>query len=496
MATGKDTIEMLELAPEAKADQETQKKGDLNEDVERTPEEARLERKLLLKSDLIILPLIFVTFLLAFLDRSDLGNAAVAGMTKDLGMSPQQLSTASSIFYATFVVFQLPGNLHIRILGPQVELALGLTIRGLFNTLICTARNYAAVVGLRLGMGAGEAFFEAAPLYLTLWYKRDEYSRRGAITFSAAAAAGALNGLIAYGIEKSLNGEDGLAAWRWLFIIEGCLSIGWAIVILLLLPAVPEKARMFFSSAEKDLAIQRNREGYNEPHAKIRWPVLIGIFRDWNTYLFGIIYSCANMSLASFSTFLPLILRTLGYSTLDAQLLTIPVYVVATISVLAITYFSDRYKNRGYFLIGTFAWLVAGWLILLVSTNQHLSFAGTFLVGAGTYPTVVLGFSWVLNNCAGFTKRAGTYAVVAMIGQCFALMATELYSDPPRYYRGNGIALRSAVVGFCTSAVLVVKLKHANEQKTRVASLELARRQRLLSIEELGNEHPDFYYFI
>lgn len=83
------------------------------------------------------------------------------------------------------------------------------------------ANNYSTVVGLRILIGAGEAFIQAAPLYLSLWYKRDELAMRGAIFFSMSAVAGSLNGLIAYGVLENLNGVYGRAAWRWIFLIEG-----------------------------------------------------------------------------------------------------------------------------------------------------------------------------------------------------------------------------------------------------------------------------------
>jgi MFS family permease len=86
---------------------------------------------------------------------------------------------------------------------------------------ICTAKSYAAVVGLRVGVGIGEAFLQAGPLYLSLWYKRDELATRGAIFFSTAAIAGAFNGIIAYGIGKNLEGAGGFRSWHWLFLIEG-----------------------------------------------------------------------------------------------------------------------------------------------------------------------------------------------------------------------------------------------------------------------------------
>ncbi|KAK4501512.1 hypothetical protein PRZ48_007321 [Zasmidium cellare] len=461
----KDVVDMLEEMSGSQAEKQASDEGGVQEHVVRTPEDARVERRLLLKADLIILPLIFVSYLLDFLDRSDVGNAAVAGMTTDLHMSASQLSTAASMFYVTYVLFQLPGNLAVRVIDPQVLLGIGLMVWGLFNTF---------------------------------------------------SAAGAVNGLIAYAIEKDLDGTDGLASWRWyvsfrilticrsagltasarLFIVEGVICIGWGFVILLLLPPAPEKARWYFTAPEKELAIRRTREAFNEPHSKIRWADLAKIFRDWNFYPFSIVFACSNISLASFSTFLPVILRTLGYSKLDSQLLTIPVYVVAAVSTLAMAYFSDRLRRRGYFMIGAFAWLIAGWLILRVSKNHRLSFAGTFLIGAGTYPSVVLTFSWVLNNYAGFTRRAGTYAIVCMIAQCFSIAGTEIYSDPPFYCRGNGFALGSAVVGLSACVVLVFRLKRANRKKREAADSDVARQMRLCSIEELGNDHPDFYHFI
>ena len=86
---------------------------------------------------------------------------------------------------------------------------------------LSVANNYPTIAGLRILIGAGEAFIQAAPLYLTLWYKRDELAKRAAIVFSMSALAGSMNGLIAYGVLENLNGLYGRAAWRWIFLIEG-----------------------------------------------------------------------------------------------------------------------------------------------------------------------------------------------------------------------------------------------------------------------------------
>jgi MFS family permease len=86
---------------------------------------------------------------------------------------------------------------------------------------ISVAKSYPTVVGLRVLVGAFEAFVNAAPLYLSLWYRRDELATRGAIFFATSAVAGSFNGIIAYGIGRNLNGAKGMAAWKWLFLIEG-----------------------------------------------------------------------------------------------------------------------------------------------------------------------------------------------------------------------------------------------------------------------------------
>lgn len=118
-----------------------------------------------------------------------------------------------------------------------------------------------------------------------------------------------------------------------------------------------------------------------------------------------VMYSCMNVSLASFGAFLPVLLRSFGYSTLKTQLYTIPIYVVVAASILAIGFLSDHFKKRGIFLILCCSIASLGWLLLLVSKSQKLSLAACFLIGLGTYPQVVLIQTWMNSNVLGFTKR-------------------------------------------------------------------------------------------
>ena len=111
------------------------------------------------------------------------------------------------------------------------------------------------------------------------------------------------------------------------------------------------------------------------------------------------------MSQAAWSQFLPVIIQLNGYSTNQTQLMTMPVYVAAGVSAIAVGYLSDRFRARGLFLAGGFAVTAAGWLVLLVSKNKDLSYAGTFLIGMGSTPTVILEMAWLNDNIAGYTKK-------------------------------------------------------------------------------------------
>lgn len=122
--------------------------------------------------------------------------------------------------------------------------------------------------------------------------------------------------------------------------------------------------------------------------------------------MFSVTFYCANnVSLACFSGFLPVMLRSFGYSALNTQALTIPIFFCASASSIATSMISDRLKRRAFVLVACFATMGLGWLILLCSKSQHLSFAGCFFIGIGTYPSIIIGQTWLNNNTPGFTRR-------------------------------------------------------------------------------------------
>lgn len=136
-------------------------------------------------------------------------------MDRDLKLTPKMYSNAASIFLVGYLIFQLPGTLLVRKIGPPLQFGLAMIAWGVVTTITVTIHNYSELMAIRTFVGVFEAFIQGAIFYLSFWYKYSELAMRGSILYSTSTLAGALNGLIAFAIEDSLDGKNGWEAWRW-----------------------------------------------------------------------------------------------------------------------------------------------------------------------------------------------------------------------------------------------------------------------------------------
>ncbi|KAI1077789.1 putative pantothenate transporter [Whalleya microplaca] len=467
--------------------------GDILSTAESRKREAHVKRKI----DFLILPLLASVYFLAQMGRSDLNNAKIANMDDELGLSHDDYTNIASIFYVGYLVFQLPGTLLLRLIGPPRQFFLAMLFWGIITACTVKANGYAMLMVFRSLVGAAEAFIQGSILYLSFWYRYNELGTRGAIVYSTSALAGSFNGLLAYAIQLNLDGAAGLSAWQWIFLIEGVVPIAWAFVILFLLPNTPETISWGFKPEEKALVIKRSRASHNTGDGKIRPKLILKLLADVKFWMVTVIDCGAHFCASSMTNFLGDILKDLtteSEDSVESQLLTVIVYAVAFVAIIAVARISDKIHRRGYLISACSCVAVIGYALLLALTHPTARLVATCLVSAGTYPIVVLSLAWVASNNVGFTFRASAAALINVIAQAVSIAGNQAFNDPPYYRIGLGASLGMISLSGIMAFLLVLYLKRENAKKKRQQYTQEAEWDRPKSLDDIGNTHPDFFY--
>ena len=383
-------------------------------------------KKTLLKMDLHLIPMLALLYLLSFLDRGNIGNAKIEGLTKDLHMTGPQYNWTLTVFFFTYCIFEVPSNLLLKRLRPSVWLPSIMVAWGTVMTLMGTVQNFKGLLIARLFLGVTEAgLYPGVAYYITLWYVRKEGQFRQALFFSAASVAGAFSGLLAYGIAK-MDGVGGYEGWRWIFILEGILTVLVALVAFFTIYDFPETAK-FLTKEEKEWVIHRLRYQGSQESGKLvaesegfKWKYVREAFTDWQIYLALWMYWGIVCPLYGTSLFLPSIINELGYTSSTAQLLTVPIYITAAVLAVAVAWFSDRHGQRSPFILACMCAIGIGF-IMCIAASAHggvpgVVYAGIFIAVCGIYPAFPGNVCWISNNLAGNYKRAAGMAIHIGVG--------------------------------------------------------------------------------
>ncbi|KAI9728074.1 MAG: hypothetical protein M1834_007790 [Cirrosporium novae-zelandiae] len=427
------------------------------------------EKSLLRKLDLKLLPAVTVLYLLSFLDRSNVANAKIEGLAEDLNMTGNQYLTGLTLYFVGYVLFELPCNIALKLTTPKFWLPTLTLAWGVVSTLMGIIQSLTGFFVVRFFLGVTESgLFPGVVFYLSMWYKRNERSYRIALFFSAASLAGAFGGLLAWGIAH-MKGVAGLNGWRWIFILEGiftCLVSLCAYHFIANYPAtakfLTEDQRVFIHARLKDDSDATRDERFS-------WSNVGEALKDPKCWLYGLGFHTMSLPLYTLSLFLPTIIKELGYSAAEAQLLTVPPYALATVLTVTAAIFSERLVLRAPFIMSSSFLAMIGYIILLTCPTPGISYFGTILAAAGIYPATAIVLSWPANNVSGQMKRATSNAMQISIGNLGAVLGTQLYRNGagPRFFLGHGFALGYLVANQVIVGILWRLLAMENKKRDR-----------------------------
>ncbi|KAF8157195.1 major facilitator superfamily domain-containing protein [Crassisporium funariophilum] len=406
--------------------------------------------KLLRKMDWNIVPFLSLLYLLSFLDRTNIGNARLAGLESDLKMKGLDYNIALAVFFPWYVAAEIPSNLMMKRTSPSLWLCIIMVAWGICMTLMGLVKDFKSLLVVRMALGLAEGgLFPGVTWYITLWYRRHECGLRMAIFFSAATLAGAFGGLLARGISE-MRGIGGRPGWAWIFIIEGIATIIVAAFAKWLINDSPETAK-FLTEEERTEVRARLKLDRTSLADEYDIKYLYAALRDWKIYVHMLITIGIYAPLYSISLFLPTIVKNMHYTNNQAQLMSVPPYVVGCIATITAGYAADRSKKRGVYMMGFCLIAIIGFVMLISNDKPHVQYVGTFLAVSGIYPNVPMGVAWNGNNIGGSTKRAVGIAMHVGFGNLGGVISGFAYRsvDAPRYFSGHGLLIATVSMSFC-----------------------------------------------
>ncbi|PFH50844.1 hypothetical protein AMATHDRAFT_75321 [Amanita thiersii Skay4041] len=461
----------------------------VHKDAEHVEYDGGEERQVRRKIDNRVLPLVIVR-----------GNAHVIKEFNDNYdiTTNDRWTLALSIFYVGYCLLEMPANVLQRHIGANRFFFLSLTFWGLASLSFVYAKGYPALLVLRVLMGIGEAGYYAGMIYyMSFWYRRNELAKRISLGMTGTLP-GAIGGLLAFGLVRAHTSL--LKGWQFLFLIEAIPTIIMGFMILFFLPSFPFAAS-FLSLRERAIAQARlQRDHKPQSHGGMTgWEGFKAIISDVNSWLFMSIYASFNVGVATISYFLPTLIKDLGFSSINAQGLTVAPYVVGWFLVFFQAWNSDRTKDRGWHIMASCTVSFIGYVILATSVQKNVGAAyfALFLVVGGNYSLFPLVMSWAANTFSPTSKRGVGTAFIVSISNCVSIASPQVYFDPEDNFRkGHAIAAGCLALSFLCAFTLRTRLSMLNKRNARqLGGLSNEEKDKLSAeSEEIWDNDPRYVF--
>ncbi|GJE89809.1 MFS general substrate transporter [Phanerochaete sordida] len=458
------------------------------------------ERRFLGKLDACLLTYAALSYFSKYLDQQNVTNAYVSGMKDDLGLHGNELNYITTAWTCGYVIGQIPSNLLLTRIRPSIWIPAMELIWSALTMVLASANSFSTLVAVRFFVGLAEStFYPAIQYVIGSWYKGDELAKRACIFHTASAIGPMFSGFLQTGAYNGLNGVHGLAGWRWLFIIDGIITIPIALLGFLIMPDLPSntKPSTLYTQEQIDMAQKRMLDAGRKPPAQFTRKKVLGFFKTWHVWLLTPLYVLFNNASGPSTS---MIFWLQSFNTPGHQVYTIGqintyplgIYAVQVVSTLVWAWWSDAMQLRWPPIIVAGLWHMVV-CIVLAATPLYTHIARRW---AFYYFTLIQGglsgliLSWA-NELTGGDNEKRSFVVAtcntfAYVFQAWLPIVIFPQVEQPRVLKGN-IATACIDFGLICVCLAVLFMQKRDERKARTAQANILDVSDG-SVEELGDD--------
>lgn len=491
------------------------------------------ESRLLLKIDLLLMPLMTIAYGLQFYDKAILGSASIFGILNDLDLkttsngqtSLTRYSTATSAFYWGYLVAALPMALLVQRFKPSICLGTAIMVWGSILLLTPAVTSWRGLIAQRFFLGFVESSVSPGFVLITkMWYKREEQPVRLGIWYSATGLFSIFSGLVNYGLGNAAKTSP--SPWKYMFVFAGGFTVVFGMLLLVFLPASPAAHPLLaikhyntFDEQERQVAAQRVRSNLTgeaaiaEKTAELdtfevtsnaignfagsgkpwQWYQAKEALLDYKVWIFFLQAICIYVCNGGVTAFGAYIINSFGYTPLRSIILQTPGGATTAISIYISTYIVRKVPNsRSVLLIFTCLPVIAGAAMIWKGNweNRSIPLAGYYLLPIFGAPFVLM-LSLSTANIAGSTKQSISAALI-FIGYNVGNIATSYItkaSQAPIHFRDTFLAIiicMAITIGL--TVILLLGMYTQNRARQTKVSSPSPRSQGLLDLTDMENE--------
>ncbi|KAL2841006.1 major facilitator superfamily domain-containing protein [Aspergillus pseudoustus] len=446
------------------------------------------------------------------IDRTNVSGVLTSTFLSDTNMTRDQANTGVSLLWLGVVLLEIPSNIVLHRIGPHYWIPLQVVTWGLIEVLQSQVTNAGGWYVARLFLGLGESGFIPGGLYtLSRWYLPGELTQRTAIYFLGPSISAAFGSLISAGA-LSLHLEGGLKGWQCLIPATGILA--FAIV-----PKSPHHTGHLFSGLirvrgwltehEADILVARQARIAEKNQVpgltlKITWKDITDVMLSWSTWPYLIVCLTGLQSVNGLSTWGATIIKSLGFSSIRANLLNAPGSLLGAVFGIVLSGFVDRYSRFGYAIIFAAVWTLAGLIALYVrfvfpsSPRASTSQLQTRRRGHSTrlmWGWQPINVTWLSLNFKTPQKRAVAYAVYIGCSNLGGTYGNQVFraSDAPLYHTAWIICISLGAIWLAGVILQTIVFQWANRVFARKLDENPELEKEVVRTDKRGRRYR-FYW--